>query len=76
MVNNLYARVNDPTGSEVVKIATKNGKTVCIVLFPKQEKIINDLAMEILKKTGTFSKSEAARQLIDAGAKALATGKS
>ena len=55
----------------MIEITAKNGKTICIVLNPKEEKIVNDLAMELLKKTGKFSKSEAARQLITAGAKAL-----
>ena len=42
-----------------------------MMLSQKELKAINDLAMKNLKKTGTFSRSEAARQLINAGAEAL-----
>lgn len=69
-------QVNDQIGSEVIEISAKTGKTICIVLNPKEEQIVNELAMELLKKTGKFSKSEAARQLIVAGAKTLVKEKS
>ena len=49
----------------------KNYQTTTITLSQKELKAINDLAMKNLKKTGAFSRSEAARQLINAGAEAL-----
>lgn len=49
----------------------KNYQTTTVTLSQKELKAINDLAMKNLKKTGTFSRSEAARQLINAGAEAL-----
>jgi trimethylamine:corrinoid methyltransferase-like protein len=49
----------------------KNYQTATIMLSQKELKAINDLAMKNLKKTGSFSRSEAARQLINAGAEAL-----
>lgn len=49
----------------------KNYQTTTMMLSPKELKAINDLAMKNLKKTGNYSRSEAARQLINAGAEAL-----
>lgn len=49
----------------------KNYQTTTITLSQKELKAINDLAMKNLKKTGAFSRSEAARQLINAGAEAM-----
>jgi hypothetical protein len=49
----------------------KNYQTTTVTLSQKELKAINDLAMKNLKKTGTFSRSEAARQLINAGSEAL-----
>ena len=49
----------------------KNYQTTTMMLSNKELKAINDLAMKNLKKTGNYSKSEAARQLINAGAEAL-----
>jgi metal-responsive CopG/Arc/MetJ family transcriptional regulator len=49
----------------------KNYQTTTVTLSQKELKAINDLAMKNLKKTGTFSRSEATRQLINAGAEAL-----
>jgi hypothetical protein len=49
----------------------KNYQTTTMMLSPKELKAINDLAMKNLKKTGSYSRSEAARQLINAGAEAL-----
>ena len=54
-----------------MNIPAKNGKTVCFVLNPAEQMIIDKVAYDILKKTGTFSRSEAARQLITAGAKQM-----
>ena len=54
-----------------MNIPAKNGKTVCFVLNPTEQMIIDKVAYDILKKTGTFSRSEAARQLITAGAKQM-----
>lgn len=50
---------------------SKNYQTTTMMLSQKELKAINDLAMRLLKQTGTYSKSEAARQLINAGAEAL-----
>lgn len=50
---------------------SKNYQTTTMMLSPKELKAINDLALKNLKKTGNFSRSEAARQLINAGAEAL-----
>lgn len=58
-------------GKEGDIIPAKTGKTICFVLNPTEQVIINTVALDILKKTGTYSKSEAARQLIAAGAKAM-----
>ncbi len=49
----------------------KNYQTTTMMLSQKELKAINDLAMKNLKKTGNYSRSEAARQLINAGAEAL-----
>ena len=49
----------------------KNYQTTTMMLSNKELKAINDLAMKNLKKTGSYSRSEAARQLINAGAEAL-----
>lgn len=49
----------------------KNYTTTTMMLSQKELKAINDLAMKNLKKTGSYSRSEAARQLINAGAEAL-----
>lgn len=49
----------------------KNYQTTTMMLSQKELKAINDLAMRNLKKTGSYSRSEAARQLINAGAEAL-----
>ena len=49
----------------------RNYQTVTMMLSQKELKVINDLAMKNLKKTGNYSKSEAVRQLINAGAEAL-----
>lgn len=49
----------------------KNYQTTTMMLSQKELKAINDLAMKNLKKTGSYSRSEAARQLINAGAEAL-----
>ena len=49
----------------------KNYQTTTMMLSPKELKAINDLAMKNLKKTGNYSRSEAARQLINAGAESL-----
>lgn len=49
----------------------KNYTTTTMMLSTKELKAINDLAMKNLKKTGRFSRSEAIRQLINAGAEAL-----
>ena len=56
---------------EVVIIPVKNGAGTNIVLQPQDQKIIENLAMKILKETGRYSKSEAARRLIRAGAEVL-----
>lgn len=50
---------------------SKNYQTTTMMLSQKELKAINDLAMKLLKQTGTYSKSEATRQLINAGAEAL-----
>ena len=50
-------------------IPAKTGKTVCVILNPAEQKAVNDVAMQILKQTGKYSKSEAARLLIAEGAK-------
>lgn len=52
-------------------IPAKTGKTICFVLNPKEQAIVDKVALDILKSTGTFSRSEAARQLIAAGAKQM-----
>ena len=50
---------------------TKNFQTTTMTLSQKELKAISDLAMKNFKKTGSYSRSEAARQLINAGAEAL-----
>jgi len=42
-----------------------------VVLNPAEQKIVDALAIQLLKETGKYSRSEAARQLISAGAKAI-----
>ena len=42
-----------------------------MILNPEQQKVVLKLAKQILEETGSYSKSEAVRILIDAGAKAL-----
>ena len=67
----MLTRVIPQQGSEVINIPTKNGKTVAVILFPEELKIVEKTAMRIYQQTGTFSKSEAMRQLIRAGAKKI-----
>ena len=55
----------------MIDIPAKYGKTTCLILNPTEQKIVDVVALEILKKTGRFSKSEAIRQLINAGAKEM-----
>ena len=52
-------------------MASKNYQTTTMMLGQREIKAINDLAMKNLKLTGNFSRSEAARQLINAGAEAM-----
>ncbi len=55
----------------MINIPTKNGKNKSYVVFPEHDKIIRTYADTLYRRTGKFSESEAMRQLIVAGAKAL-----
>ena len=55
----------------MINIPTKNGKNKSYVVYPEHMRIIRTYADTLYKKTGRFSESEAMRQLVEAGAKAL-----
>lgn len=55
----------------MIDIPAKTGKTVAVVLNPEEQKAVEKVAMKILKETGRYSKSEAVRVLIGAGAEKL-----
>lgn len=64
-------RDNEQTRKGAVDIPVKNMEMMTIIVTKEIREFIENLAMENLEKTGKYSKAEAARQLITAGAKAL-----
>lgn len=47
------------------------GETCTFVLYKEERDLVKELAAQLLDQTGKYSKSEACRMLIQAGAEAL-----